>query len=293
MARSLSNLILAAALALAAYGCSGGGNAIVPADAVASVGKEYLSAGQLRAQIPVGLTPEDSANLARAYIKSWITGRLVENVAANDVDIEEIDRMTAEYRSELIMAQYRRLMAANDPGIFSEDSLLAYYDSHNADFRLERPLIKGIYLKVPDDARNLAQIRRLYNSDKATDIDRLEKAANSTAIHYDYFRDSWIDLEQIENRIPVEFDSERLARIGKHQPLDIGAQGFVYLLSVNDYLPAGAIMPFEAARPLVRERLLALKRRAYDKALLNDLYEQSLDNGTARIYNPDKPAAAR
>lgn len=285
MALRRSSAIFAAALALAISGCSGGGNANIPADAVASVGKDVLTAAQVRTQIPAGVTPDDSAGLAKAYIKSWVTARLVENVAAHDVDMEEINRLTAEYRSELIMAQYRRLMAASDPGIFSEDSLRAFYDSHNADFRLERPLIKGVYLKVPDDAKNLKLIRRLYNSDRPVDIDRLEKAANSTAIHYDYFRDSWVDWEQIETRIPIEFSADHLARIGKHQPLDISAQGFVYLLSVSDFLPAGAPMPFEAARPLVRERLLALKRRAYDKALLNDLYEQSVADGTAVIYD--------
>ena len=285
MALRHHSAIFAAVLALVISGCSDGGNASMPADAVASVGKNVLTASHVRTQIPAGVTPDDSAGLAKAYIRSWVTARLVENVAARDVDMEEIDRLTAEYRSELIMAQYRRLMAANDPGIFSEDSLRAFYDRHTADFRLERPLIKGVYLKVPDDAKNLKLIRRLYNSERPADIDRLEKAANSTAIHYDYFRDSWVDWEQIETRIPLEFSADRLARIGRHQPLDISAQGFVYLLSVNDVLPAGAAMPFEAARPLVRERLLALKRRAYDKALLNGLYEQSVADGTAVIYD--------
>ncbi len=285
MAPRLSHIHFAAALALVISGCSGGGDADIPADAVASVGKNVLTAAQVSSQIPAGVTPDDSIGLAKAFIKSWVTARLVENVAANDVDMEEIDRLTAEYRSELIMAQYRRLMAKNDPGIFSEDSLRAFYDSHAADFTLERPLIKGVYLKVPDDAGNLRLIRRLYNSNRPADIDRLEKAANSTAIHYDYFRDSWVDWEQIETRIPVEFTADRIARIGKHQPLDISSQGFVYLLSVSDFLPAGAAMPFEAARPLVRERLLAIKRRAYDKALLNDLYEQSIGNGSVILYN--------
>lgn len=279
------SIIIAAALALTLCGCRGGGNANIPADAVASVGKNYLTASQLKERIPAGVSPDDSASLANAYIKSWITARLIDDVAADFVDINEIDRLTEEYRSELIMSQYRRLMAAKDPGIFSEDSLKTFYEAHITDFKLERPLIKGLYLKVPDDASNLKLIRRLYRSDKPVDIDRLEKAANSTAIHYDYFRDSWIDLEQIETRIPITFTAENLDKISKLNPIDLSAQGFIYLLSVNDYLPAGATMPYEAARPLVRERLLAQKRRAYDKALLNDLYEQSLADGTATIYH--------
>lgn len=280
-------ITLVAVQALVLCGCSGGGNANMPADAVASVGKNVLTAAEVRSRIPAGVSPDDSAGLAKAFIKSWVTARLVETVAAEDVDIEEIDRLTAEYRSELIMAQYRRLMAANDPGVFSEDSLRAFYEAHTAEFKLERPLIKGVYLKLPDDAGNLRLIRRLYNSERPLDIDRLEKVASGTAIHYDYFRDSWVDWEQIENRIPMDFTPDKLARLAKQQPLDFSAQGYVYLLSVSDFLPSGAIMPYEAARPLVRERLLAQRRRAYDKSLLNDLYEQSVADGTVKFHTPE------
>ena len=97
-------------------------------------------------------------------------------------------------------------------GEFAEDSPRAYYEEHKDDFKLERPMVKGVYLKLLDDAPKLKQIRRLYRSDSPGDIDKLEKAAIGTAIHYDYFRDSWIDWEQIENRIPVEFSRGRCRR---------------------------------------------------------------------------------
>ena len=41
-----------------------------------------------------------------------------------------------------------------------EDSLRAYYDRHPDEFTLERPLVRGIYLKVPSDAPNLGTLRR-------------------------------------------------------------------------------------------------------------------------------------
>lgn len=42
-------------------------------------------------------------------------------------------------------------------------------------------------------------------------------------------------------------------------------------------------MPYEAARPLVRDRLLNIRRRAYDTRLLNDLYQRALDDETLTI----------
>jgi len=265
--------------------CCKGNDKAIPADALASVGDDVITRRDMQASIPAGLSPDDSTTFAKAYLRSWIETRLVERVAANEVDMELIDRLTREYRDELIMSQYRRSMAQQaDNAAFPEDSLKAYYDAHVAEFKLERPMVKGVYLKVPTEASDLRQIKRLYRSDRPADIDKLDKAANSSAIHYDYFRDTWIDWEQIENRIPLEFDAQTLAGITQRRYLETEAQGFTYLLSISDYLPAGTAMPYEAARPIVLERLLNLRRRAYDSRLRNDLYNRALDDGTLIIY---------
>ncbi len=280
-----SRITVAAAFALVISGCTRSGDNSLPADAVATVGNEVITRANIVAAMPAGLPVADSTAFANAYIRAWIERRLVEQVAASEVNMEEIDRLTADYRSELIMAQYRRAMAGQADGFFAEDSLKAYFDAHKNDFRLERPLIKGIYLKVPDDAPNLNTIRQLYKSARPDDIDRLEKAANSSAIHYDYFRDTWVDLEQIETRIPIDFTSATMAKVNGRHPIDVTSQGFVYLLSISDVLPAGSSMPFETARPLVQERLLALRRRAYDKKLMNDLYDKAVADGTVKFPN--------
>lgn len=280
MKRVLYAMLLSA---VAVSGC-GGGEEKIPQNALARVGDEALVADELRAAMPSGLSPEDSTIFAKAYIRNWINTRLVERVAASEVDMAQIDRLTREYRDELIMSQYRRAMARQaQDGEFAEDSLRAYYEEHKDDFKLERPMVKGVYLKLPDDAPKLKQIRRLYRSDSPGDIDKLEKAAIGTAIHYDYFRDSWIDWEQIENRIPVEFSQGDAAEIARRHYLEAEAQGFVYLLCVSEFLPAGAVMPYEAARSIVRDRLLNQRRRTYDVRLLNDLYQRALDDGTLVI----------
>lgn len=259
--------------------CSGGGAVSAPADTLVEIDGRYLTRTELARHLPAGMTPDDSTAFARAYIRSWIDSRLIATVAADEVDMDEVNRLTEEYRNDLIMSQYRRTMArqASD-GIFSEDSLRGYYDSHQSDFVTERAMVRGVYLKVPDDAANLASLRKLYKSDRPVDIDRLEKAALGSAIHYDYFRDRWVDREQIENRIPVDADRLSAALTGG-RPLDVSIGGFVYLLSVSDYMPAGSVLPFEDARARVRERMLAAERLAYDVQLRNDMLRRALDDG--------------
>ncbi len=266
-------------------GCREGDTASVPAAAVATIGSETLTRAELNRNIPAGLTAADSAALARAYLRNWIDQRLIEQVAAADVDIDEIDRLTADYRRELIMSRYRHEMARRADAVeFADDSLRAYYDAHGADFTLERPLMQGIYLKVADDAPQLGVLRRLYKSERPVDLDRLEKEAPAAASHYDYFRDRWVDWEQIENRIPADFGEADVAAISAGRPFEISSGGYTYLLKISDVISAGHIMPYEVARPLIRERMLTARRRAFDSRLRNDLYESALASGTLVIY---------
>lgn len=281
-------LYAAVGAALLAGGCTGGASVQPEPDAVAVVDGETLTRGELRSNIPAALSAEDSAAYARAYIRNWVDRKLVSNVAAADVDMAEIDRLVAEYREELIMNAYRREMVRRaDNTEFTVDSLRAYFDSHSSEFVLERPIVRGVYLKVPDDYPKLAELKRLYRSTRPADVDKLEQAANN-AIHYDYFRDRWVDWEQIESRIPAEFPGGAEAFLRAGRPLDFSAGGFTYLLSVSEYQPAGAPMPFEAARPIVRDRLLNAVRRRYDTQLRHELEDRALRRGLL-VYPSGNP----
>lgn len=286
-------LVLAAASCLAGA-CGGGrGDAFTgspSADAkdspvLARVGAETLTLAEARASLPGGLTAEDSAKFVKGYVYSWVDRRLLAEMAEEDLDTREIDRLVEEYRQSLIAEAYRRKIAEDGADVtFAEDSLRAYYDAHRTDFRLRSPLVRGVYVKLPDEAKNLSLIRRLMRSDALADIDRLEKEVTvSNAIHYDYFRERWIDWDQIEVRIPFDFGaSESFLR--KDRFLETSRDGFTYLLRVTDVLPASSVMPFEAARDEVRERLLAERRRKIDAAFRADLLRRALSTNRAEIF---------
>ncbi len=280
----ITALYAAAVIALGLSSCSSGVDAS-QSDTLVSLGNATLTRNELCVDMPRGLSEQDSLKYSRAYIASWIENRLITEVAADEIDTKDIDRLTEDYRRQLIALEYRRLMyethAGDEP---AEDSLRAYYSSHNSEFILERPLVRGIYLKVPDDAPNLAVIKRLYRSSRRDDIDRLEKEVLTSAIHYDYFRDKWIDWEQIESHIPYDFGASGDKFLSGRTHFETSAGGFTYLLEINDMLPAGAIMPFENARRMITDRLNTNRRREYDERLRRDLYDEALKSGKLKIF---------
>lgn len=252
---------------------------------IARVGKSSLRKPDLLRIVPGGLSQTDSIRYVSAYIRRWIDSHMISDIASSEIDLTEIDRLTEEYRNRLIELEYRRRMfETHVDASFPDDSLRNYYVENNNEFILERPLLKGLYLKIPQDASNLKLIRQLYKSDKPADVDRLEKEVLSSAVHYDYFKDKWVDWEQIELHIPYDFGGDPDTFLKGRNSFETEAGGFVYLLKIDDILPAGGIMPFDNARPMIRERLLAKRRQTYDAALMRQLYEKSLKDGKIQLF---------
>ncbi|MBR6638857.1 MAG: hypothetical protein IKL35_00680 [Muribaculaceae bacterium] len=254
-------------------------------DILVKVGNEILTKNDLAKDFPYGLSESDSTKFARAYIKAWIDSKLVGEIAAKNIsDMSKIDEMVAKYRNELIMWEYRqRMYESHADKELSADSIATYYEAHKQDFIATRPYIKGIYIKIPDNAANINQLKKLYRSNKPQEIDQLEKLCYSEAIHYDYFRDKWIDWEQIESKIPYDFGNNPDVFIKNNKNIETSIGGFTYLLNISDFIPTGKIIPLEIASQSIKETLINQNRMKYDQELRNELFNIGLEDGEIKI----------
>lgn len=270
----------AASLAMAMTACHGSADKKAPDDALVIINKEWFTPADLKAVMPGGLSAEDSAKFAKAYIRSWIDAEVISQLAAKEIDTKEIDKMTRQYRNELIMLEYTRRMADQKaPLDINEDTIKAYYEEHKGEFVLKRPLVKGVYLKLDDESKSLPSARKLYRSHKEKDIDKLDKSRLDGAVHYDYFRDRWIDWEQIEMRIPYDFGGSADAFLRQQKSVDTSVDGFTYLLDISDVLHTGQPMPYEVARELIIDRMGFYARRRYEDDLKRELFEAATADG--------------
>lgn len=250
-------------------------------DILVKIGNLSLTTSDLASNMPYGLSPEDSIKFTRAYIRSWIDNKLISEIAVRNIaDTKNIDKMVDEYRNELIMWEYRKqMLQQNSNFTLPEDTLKSYYQNHSEQLKLKSPIIKGIYIKIQADAPDIDKIRKWYKSDKSSDIDQLEKYGLNEAIHYDYFKDKWIDWEQIESRIPHNFSNTPNQILAEKRDLDITSNGFTYLLHISEYLPEGAIMPYEVAQETIKEMFINEHRLEYDRNLRQQLYEKAFNSG--------------
>ena len=115
------------------------------------------------------------------------------------------------------MWEYRRRKIEENviEPMMTEQQLDEYISKHAGAYILDHPIIKGIYIKISDNAHELNDVRQLYTSDKADDIDKLDKLIES-AVSYEYFRDTYNILLETGIISPTAFRMTDLTAIRRN-----------------------------------------------------------------------------
>lgn len=245
----------------------------------------FLYKEDLMSALPVGLSKDDSILFAEHYIRNWAEEILLYEKAADNIpENVDVDKLVENYRKALIMHTYQQELInqklAND---ISEQELTDYYEKNKELFKLETPMIKGLFIKVPLTAPQLNNVRRWYRSDKQDAIESLEKYSLQNAVKYEYFYDKWVSVTDVLDMIPLNVDAPETF-VGKHRQMELKDTAFYYFLNVRDYLGAGEEKPYEYARSEVKDLLVNQQRVSFMEQVKNDLYQQAV-NSNKIIYN--------
>jgi predicted small lipoprotein YifL len=293
--RIASFLLAMTALTLGGCGAPGPERA---ADVVAQVGLNTLTRGQLDEQLGTQHSASDSTRLADLYVRSWIKEQLLYDKARDNVDrLEEINREAEAYRRRLIVYEYeQRLMRERLATEISDADLEAFYKSHEREFLLKQPLVKGILLKVPADAPRLGELKSWVKRIDDKSLEKIEKYSLGNALVYDYFMDRWVSLADVMKNIPYDMaDPNRF--VSQNKSLETVSGGFWYFLYIGAYVQAGQTAPFDYAREEVREALLNVRRKEFVRRLEDELFEEALKKNKIKYYQqadeaPEAPAQA-
>lgn len=242
------------------------------------------------AQIPSGLSAADSLRMFDALVQTWVERNMLVALAGSQLpDLEKIEAMVRKYREQLLANEYRRLMAHDNVKGITPAQIDQYYRTHPQQFILQRPLLKGIYLKVEQHAPNTDELRRWLKRADSTDIDSLENYGLADAMEYDYFGNTWVDWQAIADHIPYRFDDPD-SFVDSNTFFEWTANGSIFMLRILDHLNTGDTKPQEFAATEIRELLMDQARADYDRQILAHLYSQGIKSKTIKpgAYTPRK-----
>ena len=280
-------IVLAGCLSTAGCGREGKADSR-PKDVLVTVGDSSLTMQQVLARIPSGITPEDSAAMFGRIVDRWVRIMVLSDVAERNIpDLARIDEMVENYRNDLIVNTYLQKMDVKGATAVAEDAVEKYYADRKEELVLEAPLIKGIFLKVPENDEMLPQIRQWMASADGDAVDNLEKQGLRQASQYEYFTERWADWQSVAEQIPYRFfDAD--AFVTSTRDFETSYGGSVYLLHISDYIESGNPMPYEYARARIVEILRNTQISDYRRNLIRDLLRREVNEGRLKsgLYDP-------
>jgi len=255
-------------------------------EVVARVGKDKLYKSELLRFIPQSSSPEDSAKLASRYINSWATDRLYLKVAEDQLSKSEID-VSAEleaYRLSLVKYRYeQRYISDRLDTLVTPDQLSAYYQSHRADFVLQRPILKVRFADLMKDSPNKSDILRYLSSEDHDEFSPEDSLTVSTALRYFDNSDVWMDARDLAVEFGVDYPAMLAALKNNMIMIEPEGRGDLLVAYVCDIRRDG-VAPLEFCSPQIRDIILSARKHQLVKGLERDLLETALESKQFVIY---------
>lgn len=253
---------------------------------LAEVGGERIYLEDALQGMPKGLTAKDSANYVKEYLNNRINDLLIYQKAVENISkTDELDKMVENYRRSLMIYEYQqRVLNERFKSEMSEEEIRKYYDENRNRFTSDNPLIKGLFLKVPSNAPNLAKLKQWFSHPDENNLPRIESYCVQYAIVFNYFMDQWTPLNEVVGSVP-SLSEKGSGLLQKGHTFDVTEDGTCYLLYVSEQVPKGDIAPFEYIKPVVVNVMLNAGKTAFLKQLEADLRKKAIKDGHLTLYN--------
>lgn len=236
----------------------------------------FLYKEDLSSALPKRLSQDDSLLFAEHYIRTWVEDVLLYDKAKTNIpDNRVIEQLVENYRRSLILHTYQQELINQKlvPEI-PEQEIIDYYESNKQLFRVENPLIKGVFIKLPISAPNLTDVRKWYQTETQEAVEQLEKYSWQHAVEYDYFYDKWITVSDVLDKLPLNVSSPE-TYLGQNEHIELSDSAYHYFLNVAEYKAKGEVEPYEFARAAVQEMLVNVRQIEFIKDVKRDLYQQA------------------
>ena len=286
--RNLSKWVVAACLLVSSVGCSEKHDhkGMTP---LAEVSGQFLYQEDLQKALPLNLTADDSVLFAENYIRNWVEEALLYDKAEGNIpDNDRIKSLVESYRKALVMHTYQEMLINQElSSEITSTEIADYYDKNKSLFELDKPMIKGLFIKVPLKSSGLSDVRRWYKRNSQDAIEQLEKYSLRNAVTYDYFYDQWRPANEIEAQLPSRQWKSDSDYLKKNRDVELKDTAFCYFLHVEEYLGKGEQKPLDFAEEEIKEILINLKRVEFINRVKEDLYREASDKNRIIYYYLD------
>jgi hypothetical protein len=253
---------------------------------VAEVNDRKLFADDLADIIPTDIGQEDSTLIAREYIEKWVKQELIIQKANENLSDEQKDvrKELLEYRNSLIIYKYKNeLMKQRMDTAVSDADIELYYNAHPESFKLNKNIVKAIFVKIPNEVSNPSLLKSMVVNTSEEGISDLRDYCLQYAKGFDIFIDNWVDFETVKNNIPQNIeDVEQF--LGRNNQIELNDSNYYYLVRIQEYKLRNELAPLEYMSGNIKSLLLNQRKIEFLKEIEQSIYLEGIKKNKFRIH---------
>lgn len=252
--------------------------------AVARVNDEYLYAYDI-SFVTKGMTSEDSLKALREYAETWVKKKLLlqkakENIASDDVGIV---KKVEDYREALLLYEYEKaLLNQKLDTVVGTQEVSDWYEKMKQNFLLESDVYHLYFIKIKDNAPNLAEFKKLLLKPKDDeDMRKVEGYCREYATSYSLDEGMWYTQDNLLKNFPLSnYELSQLISTKKFSEIK-REEGFWYL-RIDDMKKQGEPSPVEFIQSdiekiIIEKRKMKFIDKTYDRILGDGAKEKAYE----------------
>lgn len=253
---------------------------------LAKVGSDVIYLDEAVQGMPKGLSAKDSTAYVQQYLKNRVKELLMYDQAVKNIPQgQNIDVLVENYRRSLIIYAYQQqVLNEKMQNNITDTEIQVFYENNRDRFSAGHDLIKGVFVKIPKSAPDLAKLKKLYKNSSNEAFTQIENYCVQNGGQFEYFLDRWVILDDILDQI--SYDTGKNADfLRTRSTLDVVVGEFEYLLYVNDFVLAGSTAPLEYVKDEVRNIVVNTRKTEFIHRFEQDLLREAEKKGRITYFN--------
>ena len=255
-------------------------------NAVARVGENYLYVSDLQDQIGPR-NNGDSLLIANRLIDDWAEQLLYLNKAEINLSSTEkkrLDKLVMTYRNDLYVKTYKdKAIQSQLDSVVGQDEIQDYFEQNKANFRTNKDLLRGRYVRVRNENYNLRTIRRSLKRFDYSDKIFLDSIALQFTT-YSMNDSIWVQASQFFNRLPSISENDYNKFLKNNTFFELQDSLEVYLVAIEEVVLRNYLAPLEYVTPTLKQILINKRKLELMHQFDREIIEEGFRQNTYELY---------
>ena len=254
-------------------------------NAVARVGEDFLFISDLENQI--GPNGSDSIQITSKTINEWAEELLYLKKAEINLSFSEkkgLEELVSTYRNDLYVKTYKdKAIQSQLDSIVEKEEIEYYFDQNKFNFKTNKDLMRGRYVRVRNENYNLRSIRksiRRYNEDDKVFLDSIALQFTTYSLN-----DSiWVQASQFFNRLPSIPERRYKNFLKNDKFFELQDSLEVYLVVIEEVVLRNDLAPLDYVAPTLKQILINKRKLELMRQLDREIIEEGLRQNIYEVY---------